>query len=340
SRSPSFSPPTPTHNLPAALTPLVGRAGELDQLAAWLTRPDCRLITLVGTGGVGKTGLALELARAHLASFSDGVYFVSLAPLASADALASAIVRALDLAVQAGDLTAALVRALRHKQILLVLDNFEHLLDGVGLVLELLQAAPGLRIVATSRERLNVRGEQCYAVQGLEYKPSATATDVAPPAVRLFAQSAQRVQPEFSVSEANLPELMRIGRLTLGMPLALELAAAWVELLPLAEIAAQIERSADFLATDMHDLPERQRSMRAVFDWSWQLLRPDEQRIFRQLAVFRGGFTIAAAQTVAEASLRSLLRLVEKSLLQIDEGYYKIHELLRQFAAEQLTATE
>src|SRR5262249_34505465 len=107
SRSPSFSPPTPTHNLPAALTPLVGRAGELDQPAAWLTRPDCRLITLVGTGGVGKTGLALELARAHLASFSDGVYFVSLAPLASADALASAIVRALDLAVQAGDLTAA-----------------------------------------------------------------------------------------------------------------------------------------------------------------------------------------------------------------------------------------
>ena len=171
-----------------------------------LHAPETRLLTIVGAGGMGKTRLALELARANPEMFADGAYFVALAPLASADALASAIVRALDLAVQDGDLTVGLVRALRAKQLLLILDNFEHLLDGAGLVVELLQSAPGLRIVATSRERLNVRGEQRHVVQGLAYQTDAIDADPAElPAVRLFVQCAKRVQPQFSLSEEDLP---------------------------------------------------------------------------------------------------------------------------------------
>jgi non-specific serine/threonine protein kinase len=320
---------------------LVGRETELSELSQLLHAPGSRLLTIVGAGGMGKTRLAIELARTTLELFADGAYLVALAPLASADALASAIVRALDLSVQDADLTTGLLRALRDKQLLLILDNFEHLLDGVGLVLELLQSAPGLRIVATSRERLNVRSEQRYLVQGMAYQPDALDADLAElPAVRLFVQSAQRTQPQFSLSEADLPAVLQICRLTLGMPLGLELAAAWVELLPLSEIAAQLARSAAFLAADLRDLPERQRSMRAVFDWSWRLLRADEQRILRRLTVFRGEFAIAAAQRVAEASLASLLRLVEKSLLRINDGRYELHDLLRQFAAEELDAEE
>ncbi|HET9222522.1 MAG TPA: tetratricopeptide repeat protein, partial [Roseiflexaceae bacterium] len=331
----------PQHNLPTALTPLVGRETELSELNELLRAPETRLLTIVGAGGMGKTRLALELARDILELFADGAYFVALAPLASADALASAIVRSLDLTVQSGELTAELLRALRDKQLLLLLDNFEHLLGAAGLVVELLQAAPGLRIVATSRERLNVLGEQRYVVQGMAYQPDgADANPANLAAVRLFAQSAQRVQPQFSLSEQDLPSVLQICRFTLGMPLGLELAAAWVEMLPLAEIAAQIERTADFLAADMRGLPERQRSMRAVFDWSWRLLRADEQRILRRLTMFRGEFTIAAAQTVAEASLPVLLRLVEKSLLRMNDGRYEMHDLLRQFAAEQLDADE
>ena len=336
---PDTEPVGPANNLPVPLSPCIGREAELAELTNMLRAPETRLLTIVGAGGMGKTRLALELARVNLEMFPDGVYFVTLAPLASADALASAIVRTLDLTVQGGDLTAGLLRALRDKQLLVVLDNFEHLLDGAGLVIEILQAAPRIQIIATSRERLNVRSEQRYVVQGLAYEPGALGADVAElAAVRLFAQSAQQVQPQLTLSAANLPDVLLICQLTLGMPLGLELAAAWVEMLSLDEIAAQIAHSTDFLAANLRDLPERQRSMRAVFDWSWRLLRADEQRIFRQLAVFRGGFTLDAARSVAGAALPVLLRLVEKSLVRVSEGRYEIHELLRQFAAEQLHA--
>src|SRR4029453_6917809 len=158
-------------------------------------------------------------------------------------------------------------------------------------------------------------------VEGLAYQPDALDANPAElPAVRLFVQGAKRVQPQFNPSEENLPTVLQICQLTLGMPLGLELAAAWVEMLPLAEIAAQIARSADFLAADFRDLPERQRSMHAVFDWSWRLLGAGAQRIFCKLTVFRGEFTIGAAKRVAEASLPSLLQLVEKSLLRINDG--------------------
>lgn len=327
------------HNLPVPLAPFVGRASELAELSDLLHTQGMRILTLVGVGGMGKTHLAIELVRRTMDSFADGVCFVALAPLASADEIPTALLHALALPPPRRDPMALLRQALRDKHMLLVLDNFEHLLDGAALVGELLQAAPGVQVLATSRERLNLRGEQRYLVQGLAFDPAASdaAADELP-AVKLFVQNARRVQPYFRLAPDNLADVLYICRLVLGMPLGLELAASWVTLLPPGAIAAQIQRSHDFLASEVRDVPERQRSMRAVFDWSWQLLRPEERRVFRQVAVFRGGFTLDAAFSVAQAGLPTILRLVEHSLVQVGTGRYEVHELLRQFAAEHLAA--
>jgi predicted ATPase/DNA-binding SARP family transcriptional activator len=351
-RAEEFTPATrdvgaPRHNLPALLSPFVGRQAELAELAGFCAQPETRLLTLIGVGGIGKTRLALEVARASLDAYADGVFFVSLASLATASELPAAIAQALDLSLHGRDPATALLQFLRSKHLLLILDNFEHLLEGAELVVALLQQAPRLQILATSRARLNLRGEQIYVVQGLEYGAEAMPEEAATSAaVRLFAQAARRARPGFQVSEAKLPELLRICRLVYGMPLAIELAAAWAEMLSLAEIAQEIERSADFLTADWLDAPQRQRSMRAVFDWSWRLLSESERQVLRRLAVFRGGFTREAAEKVAGASLRVLSNLVHKSLLRRAEGSatgagrYELHELLRQFAAEQLDAQE
>jgi tetratricopeptide (TPR) repeat protein len=245
--------------------------------------------------------------------------------------------------------------------VLLILDNFEHLLAapqaslhvegvnrgddqaGPGIVVDMLQAAPQVQLIATSRERLNVRGEHLYRVHGMEYAPSATLEHaITSSAVRLFVQSARRTQRGFQLSPADLSALLRICQLVQGMPLGLELAAAWVEALPLNVIAMEIEQSADFLSYDWRDAPVRHRSMRAAFAWSWQLLNDTERQVFRHLSVFRGAFTREAAATIVGATLRVLTSLVHKSLVRqvaaggASAGRYEIHELLRQFAAEQL----
>ena len=347
----------PTHNLPAQLTFFMGREGELIEIAGLLKQPDVRLLTLVGAGGMGKTRLALEAARAQLNEFKHGVFFVSLAPLSSASALAPAIASALGMELR-GDPKVGVLQFLRDKHLLLILDNFEHLLTspplpialsasqtkrgervrgevGAGLVVEILGAAPQVQILVTSRERLQVRGENLYRVEGMDYEiedPAASS------AVRLFVQSARHVDAGFKLSEGTLPDVLRLCQLVDGMPLGLELAAAWVGMLPLSQIVAEIEHSPDFLAHEWQDAPERQRSMKGVFDWSWQLLQEEERKVYRQLSVFRGGFTRQAAQMVTGASLSILTRLVQKSLLRYRRDRYEIHELLRQFAAAELEA--
>ncbi len=337
---PAASRPAIAHDtLPVPLAPFVGRATELAELTDLLHSHGVRLLTLVGIGGMGKTHLAIELARRNSDRFADGVCFVPLAPLASASELPAALLHALALSPPAGDPMALLRQTLRDRHMLLVLDNFEHLLDGAPLVAEVLQAAPGVQVLATSRERLGVRGEQRYQIQGLAFDPAASDLDAqALPAVTLFVQNARRMQPHFRLSPGDLADVLQICRSMFGMPLGLELAAAWVALLPLSTIAAQLQRGSDFLATELRDIPARQRSMRAVFDWSWQLLSLEERRVFRQLTVFRGGFTLDAALTVAQATLPAILRLVEHSLVQVGTGRYEVHELLRQFAAERLAA--
>jgi predicted ATPase len=269
---------------------------------------------------------------------------VSLAPLANAVAIAPAIAVALGIAVHGGDPRQAILNALQPKHLLLILDNFEHLLDGADLVVDILQTAPQVTILATSREPLTVRGEHPYHVHGLAYDSDATPTEaVHAAAVRLFVQRAQSVQPHLTIDTHTVADVLRICQLVQGMPLGLELAAAWTATLPVGVIAAEIERSADFLAAAWRDAPVRQRSMRAVFDWSWDLLTSRERQVFTRLAAFRGGFTRDAALTVADASLPLLVDLQRKSLLRRYETddtelRFDLHQLVHQFVTEHLDA--
>ncbi len=335
-------PTSPPHNLPAQLTPFVARASDIAAIWEMLQQRDVRLLTLTGAGGMGKTRLAIEVGRTYADQYADGIYFVALAALASPAAIAPAISDALSVPLRGADPWQEIAQFLRDKQMLLIVDNFEHLLAGADRIVALLQAAPRLTILATSRESLSVRGEQLYRVRGLAYESLAEGGETA--AALLFAQSARRVRPNFHVTETTLPAIQRICALVQGMPLALELAAAWVDMLSLDDIAAKIISSADFLATAWRDAPERQRSIRSVFNWSWQLLDEPERNAFSQLAIFQGAFTLEAAQAVVGDVLPILRRLIHKSLLQLratSDGHavYEMHALLRQLAYEQLDAT-
>ncbi|HRW08894.1 MAG TPA: BTAD domain-containing putative transcriptional regulator [Caldilineaceae bacterium] len=343
---PTKHPAKKRHNLPAQSTPFVGREAEMAAVTKLLMNTAGRLVTIVGPGGMGKTRLALAIAEAQVATgyFAHGVYFVALAPLSEVEHIATAIAEALGFRIESEGQRhepahVQLLNHLREQQLLLVLDNFEHLLAGGDLVAELLQRAPGVRILATSRERLHLQGEQLFPIHGLDFPNGEQPADATTyTAIQLFIQSARRIRPDFALAASDLSHLTRICRLVEGMPLGIELAAGWVDLLSLAEIAAEIQRSIDILETEVRDLPERHRSMRAVFDSSWQRLQAAERQIFSSFAVFRGGFTRQAAESVAGASLRLLSRLVSQSLLHYEErtGRYQIHELLGQYAAEKL----
>jgi predicted ATPase/class 3 adenylate cyclase len=337
------------HNLPAQATPFVGREAELAELARLLADPDVRLVTILGAGGMGKTRLALEVAAAQLDNFEHGVFFVPLAPLQSVEALVPAVAEALGFSFyEGGEPRGQLLDYLQQKALLIVLDNVEHLLDGVDLVSGMLGTAPQARVLATSRASLRVRGEHLFHLGGMDVPDweapvggRALEGWAEYSAVQLFLQSARQVRPGFGVGATDLEHVARICRLVAGMPLGILLAAGWLGMLTPAEIADQIsgeiETSLDFLETDLRDVPERQRSMRAVFDHSWSLLAERERAVMEALSVFRGGFGREAAQQVAGATLRELRALVDKSLLQPDQtGRYRIHELLRQYAAEQL----
>ena len=217
--------------LPAYVSPFVGREQALSEVIAVLDQPDIRLLSIVGAGGMGKTRLAVEVARLRQNRYPDGVVFVPLASLTEPSAIAPALATALGLTGRGVDPHLAVMQALRHRHVLIVLDNFEHLLEGAEGLVDLLQMAPGVQVVVTSRERLNVRGEHVYPVQGMAYDLTGTLTKAASlPAVRLFVQSARRIRPGFELTGASLAHVLRICHLVQGMPLGLELAAAWVEI--------------------------------------------------------------------------------------------------------------
>ncbi len=337
--------PAGRSNLPAAPAPLVGRKSELAALAQLLDNPQCRLVTLVGPGGIGKTRLAIESAAARREAFIDGVYLVSLASVNSPAFILPALAGALGFSFYSStNPRNQLLNYLSEQQMLLVLDNLEHLLEGVELVADILRRAPGLKLLATSRERLNLLGEWVFEVQGLAVPPANQVEGVEEcSAVALFVQSARRAKAGFALRAAEGPVAARICRLVEGMPLAIELAASWVRVLSCQEIAREIEHNLDFLVASTRDLPERHRSLWAVFDHSWKLLSGEEQRALSQLSVFRGGFTRQAAEAVAGASLTALSSLVAKSLIRRADArdgltYYGLHELVRQYALVQLRA--
>jgi predicted ATPase/transcriptional regulator with XRE-family HTH domain len=336
---PGEGPPRPAIRLPVPPTPLIGRESELVTLGQLLRDPRCRLLTVVGTGGIGKTRLAIEAASQHQDFFPDGACFVSLASLDSPAFLVPAIADALGFAFQGQiEPRIQLLNHLRAKRALLLLDNIEHLLEGVGLFVELLERAPGVKLLVTSRERLNLQGEWVFEIQGLPV-PATNQAERAEEfsSVALFVQSARRAQAGFELQAEEQSSVVRICQVVEGMPLGIELAAAWVSVLTCREIAYEIERGLDFLTTSMRDVPERQRSLRAAFDHSWSLLSADERRVLCRLAIFQGGFEREAAEQVAGATLPSLLALVSKSLVRHKEnGRYDLHEVVRQYALSHL----
>lgn len=335
------APPAVRHNLPKPPTAFVGREQELTDLTRSLQDPACRLLTVVGPGGIGKTRLALEAAIRSVSTFVHGAYFVSLAPLSSAENIISALAEAINVGFF-GDQEPKqqILNYLQRKHILLVMDNFEHLLDGAGLVVEILEAAPDVKVLVTSRERLNLSSETLYTLGGMSFGwSSSTPAEMQVEtydAVKLLLQRAQMIRPDVQPDAADYPHIARICRLVQGMPLALVLAVSWLDILTFQEIADEIAQSLDFLKTEMRDIPVRQRSVQAVFESSWKRLSPDEQQAFMKLTVFRGGFTRQAAQAVAGANLQTLRKLVNKSFVSHNQHErYDIHELLRQYGARQ-----
>lgn len=338
------------HNLPLPATPFVGRKKELAQLYSYLAAPLPRLITLTGTGGIGKTRLAQQVALRCSEMFINGVWFVSLASLAEdldVNGLFYALSEALPMPpVGSANPQKQVANFLRRKELLLVLDNVEHLHHVPDLLVELLQMAPMVKVLATSRERLDLQSEWVFEIGGLEmpaHPPTSTNEETSPKlesfsAIQLFLQGAQRVHTRFALTSHNQMVVQEICQMVGGLPLGIELASAWVYSLDCDQIAAEIGQNLAFLSSTQRDLPPRQRSLQAVFDSSWTRLSLAEQHLFAQLAVFQGGFTLAAAQKVCGATFPLLNALVNKSLVNYEpSGRYRLHPVLHQFAKQKLS---
>ncbi|MCB0211875.1 MAG: tetratricopeptide repeat protein [Anaerolineae bacterium] len=334
------------HNLPPAPTPFIGREAELAQLKGHLANPDCRLLTVGGLGGIGKSRLALAAAALMAADtarfFLHGVWFISLVGIASADLLVSTIANALNISFNGRTpAETQLIDYLREKEILLLLDNYEHLLPQTGLLRRILAQAPEVKFLVTSRQRLLLREEWLFELAGLAYPAEdEVGGDIERlrvfSAVRLFESNARHVRRHFSLAEAQ-EDATQICRLVGGMPLALELAAGRLGTLTCAEVVQEIERSLDILAGEWSNVPARHRSLRAMFEASWAALTPSERKVMQRCSVFRDGFERAAGLEITGATGPLLAALVDKSLLHFSpSGRYELHELLRQYAAEKL----
>ena len=348
--------------LPKPLTSIIGRKSESETVMAMVQNPTTRLVTVVGLGGVGKTQLALAVAHQLEATFHDGACFVELASAENDKiALISTIARSFNLPLGIEDEPEApLLTHLASRQLLLVLDNYEQLVDETELLLQIQQHAPDVTILLTSRVRVNLSSETPYLLSGLAVPPAgwqpieidrslaiqkpvgnaalqpATAQPVYG-AVELFLSIANRLQPDFVLGPDNFAAIARICQLVSGVPLGLELAAGWIRMLSCDEIVAELENSLDILATTATDRPERQRNMHRIFDYTWGMLSTAEKLALMRLTYFRGGFDRDAASTVARSSLTMLAILLDKSLLQRTEsGRYTLHELVRQFSIDKL----
>lgn len=367
---------SPLHNLPAQLAAFVGREVEVAEVLAWLKDSAGRLLTLVGPGGVGKTRLALQAGHSLVSAgeagqfFPHGVYFVSMTGVESVSGRQPA---ALPVEPQTSPSLNALIHTmadalklsfsgratpheqlfdfLRQKEMLLILDNLEHVLETTHFLVNLLQQAPGIKLLATSRARLNVRGEQLIVLAGLAYPDEGETAGGAAwagyEAVQLFLQHAAVADPTFLPEAPDKIAISRICQLVDGLPLGIELAAGWVRLISCQEIAQEIQQNLSFLQSAMRDVPPRHQSLHAVFDYSWRLLTPAEKRVLRRLSVFRGGFSREAAVQIAGASLPVLAALIDNSLLRQTAAHhalapirYELLEVLRQYAAEKLVESQ
>jgi predicted ATPase/DNA-binding CsgD family transcriptional regulator len=326
------------YGFPHQPTSFVGREEEMADVINKLADPACRLLTIVGPGGIGKTRLAVETAVRIAPDFADGVRFASLQAVETADFLAA---MADTLSITLSGQNAPHIRLLRYlqdRQTVLILDNFEHLLSQAPFLSQIVQETTAVKLLVTSRQALNLQSEWRYPLWGLPVPPESTTIDVAIAygAVQLFRERVSQVRPEFSL-KTDLTAVIQICRLLEGSPLALELAASWARSLSCTAIAGEIQHSLTILSTHLQDVPERHRSMRAVFNQSWQHLSTEEREVFRRLSVFHGGFEREAAQVVAGASLAVLSALVDKSLIWCEpDGRYQLHQPLYQYAQHRL----
>lgn len=329
-------------HIPHSPGALLGREAELAEITRLVQEPHCRLLTLTGPGGIGKTHLGIHLAASLVESGTRPVAFVGLAPVNGREQVVTAIADALGIVLYAAsDRSEQLILYLQDKELILVLDNFEHLAgdpDCVDLVSDMLRGAPNVKMIVTSRQPLHLQAEWLFEVQGLPVPKTENPEELlASSAVMLFIQRAKQAAGKFEPAQDNLSAIAQICELVDGLPLGIELAAAWVRTLSCREIAQEIQRSMDFLAVSRRDLPERHRSMRATIEHSWKLLTNEEQMVLRRLSAFRGGCTRQAAEYVVGASLADLQALVTKSLIRRSEsGRYDMHELIHQYANDQL----
>ena len=327
--------------LPVSPTPFVGREHEVSMITQQLLDPACRMLTLTGPGGIGKTRLAIEVGHQLKPQFSDGVVFISLAGVERVESIVPVIADSLGLIFSANAAPIAQVAAfLRKKNILLVVDNMEHLIEGREMLGEILQGTKHIKIILTSREHLNLQWEWLFEIQGLPIPERISENIEHNSAVNLFVQRARQTSHDFSLKEDNAESVVRICQLVDGSPLALELAASWVRLLSCQEIAQELEHNLDILETSKPDVPLRHRSIKSVFDHSWKLLKEEDRALLMKLSVFQGSFTREAAVAVADASLSGLSSLVNKSLLRHsnDRERYDLHELIRQYSFNKLHA--
>ena len=344
--APKLTTPVPRHNMPSTITPCLGRETELAQLLTLFSKANTRLVTLVGPGGIGKTRLSLEfghqliLPKVHPA---DSVFFVPLTAVENTTHLATTIATSLKIPLSGSEPTERSVfNYLYNKHLLLILDNLEHLPDAPDFVTQLLQQTHQLQLLATSRSRLNIPGEQVMELQGLAF-PEKKAPSSPPSqtfaAMNLFALAAHQVNIGFKLTPENSSIIAQICQLVNGLPLGIELAAAWTRILSPIEIKAGIEQDLDFLAHSQRRPLQRHMSLRAVFSYSWSLLTEQAQQTLLRLAIFRGGFNRQAASQVANAPLTILANLLDHSWLQrtaSPHGRFEILDILRRFIADKL----
>ncbi len=339
-RETAVAAPVQIPSLPVSPTPFVGRDLELAEVANALRQPECRLLTLSGPGGVGKTRIALQTALEQAPHFSS-VHFVNLDSVDSPEQIPLRIAETLKLSLKGIEPPLIqLKHSIAEQPMLLVLDNYEHLLEGANIAAELLEACPNLRLLVTSRERLNLSAEWVVQVRGLSQPQAAVSLQEAQhyDALRLFVLRVQQVRPDFELDTHSLPFVLEICRMVEGFPLALELAAAWARVLPLEEIAHEIEGNLDFMVSPSRDAQPRHRSIEAVFEHSWKLLTKNEQIALRRLSVFFGGFRAEAVKQVSATPLPVLAALVDKSLLRLSPaGRYDRHALLYQYMQKKLS---
>ncbi|MCA9839897.1 MAG: tetratricopeptide repeat protein [Trueperaceae bacterium] len=329
--------------LPLRNTSFIGRKQELAELSALIRRPGKLLVNLVGTGGVGKTRLALQLAEEtqKAKNFNDGVFFITLDALKEGSLIAASLLAHFGLKPDnEQEALAQVTDFLLERDCLLIIDNFEHLTESAVLLSELLSRCHQLKLLVTSRETLRLEEEHIFWLEGLTYPQTVSDKAFASDAVQLFKERAQQIQPHFRLGE-NMSDVLSICRSVDGMPLAIELAASWLRLMTCTEIASEITQSLELLISANRNIPDRHRSLRGVFDHSWQLLSPKEQEVLARLSVFRSGFRREAANEVLGASIPVLRSLVDQSLLRaLPNGRYELHPLVRQYSREKLSLAE